>query len=76
AANKKLLPLSTAAAPEELASVINSALPSTIIVDARGHGLIPCDEDFKIHFSQFPGLVSTYRDSDMPAPAAASSQAE
>ncbi|MFT0851865.1 MAG: AMP-binding protein [Alcaligenaceae bacterium] len=66
AANKKLLPLSTGATTEELAPVINSAQPSTIIVDARGHALIPCDEDFKIHFSQFPGLVSTYRDAEMP----------
>lgn len=68
AANKKLLPLSTHANPEELAEVINAACPSTIIVDARGHELIPCEEDFKIHFSQFPGLVYTYRDAEFPTP--------
>lgn len=68
AAGKKLLPLSTHAATEELAAIINAALPSAIVVDARGHELIPCDEDFKIHFSQFPGLVTTYRGEEMPGP--------
>lgn len=68
AANKNLLPLSTHASPEELAEIINTARPSTIIVDERGHELIPCDEDFKIHFSQFPGLVFTYRDAEFPTP--------
>ena len=66
AANKNLLPLSTEACPEDLAEIINTARPSTIIVDERGHGLIPCDEDYKIHFSQFPGLVFTYRDAEFP----------
>lgn len=68
AAGKKLLPLSTRASSEELAAVINAALPTSIVVDERGHALIPCDEDFKIHFSQFPGLVFTYRDAQMPTP--------
>lgn len=68
AAGKKLLPLSTCSTTEELAAIVNAALPSTIIVDARGHDLIPCDEDFKIHFSQFPGLVTTYRGEEMPGP--------
>ncbi len=68
AANKKLLPLSTHATTEQLAEILNAALPSTIIVDERGHALIPCDEDFKIHISQFPGLVLTYRDAEMPCP--------
>lgn len=66
AANKNLLPLSTEASPEDLAELINTARPSTIIVDERGHALIPCDEDYKIHFSQFPGLVFTYRDAQLP----------
>lgn len=68
AAGKKLLPLSTGATTEELAEVVNAAQPSTIIVDPRGHALIPCEEDFKIHFSQFPGLVFTYRGAKMPGP--------
>src|SRR5690606_36518989 len=68
AANKKLLPLSTHASQEELAEVINAAFPSTIIVDEKGSALIPCEEDFKIHFSQFPGLVYTYRDAEFPTP--------
>lgn len=68
AAGKKLLPLSTHAETQELADILNSALPSTIIVDPRGSELIPCEEDLKIHFSQFPGLVFTYRDADMPGP--------
>lgn len=68
AAGKQLLPLSTGASPETLAAIVNSALPSTIIVDARGDALIPCDDDFKIHFSHFPGLVLTYRGDEMPEP--------
>ncbi len=68
AAGKKLLPLSTGATTEELAAVINSALPTAILVDARGDTLIPCDDDFKIYFSQFPGLVLTYRGEKMPGP--------
>ena len=68
AAHKKLLPLSTSATTEELSAIVNAAMPSTIIVDERGHSLIPCDEDFKIHFSQFPGLVATYRGAEMPGP--------
>lgn len=68
AAGKKLLPLSTQATTETLAKIVNTALPTTIIVDARGDALIPCDEDFKIHFSQFPGLVLTYRGEEMPTP--------
>jgi len=68
AAGKKLLPLSTHASTEELASVVNSALPTIIVVDDTGSALIPCDEDFKIRFSQFPGLVHTYRGEEMPSP--------
>lgn len=68
AAGKNLLPLSTESDPKDLAEIINTARPSTIIVDERGHGLIPCDEDFKIHLSQFPGLVFTYRDAEFPTP--------
>ena len=68
AAGKKLLPLSVHADTQELADIVNAALPSTIIVDARGHERIPCEEDFKIHFSQFPGLVLTYRGAKMPGP--------
>lgn len=68
AAGKKLLPLSTHATTQELADIVNTALPSAIIVDSRGDELIPCEEDFKIHFSQFPGLVLTYRGEEMPGP--------
>lgn len=68
AAGKKLLPLSTHATTEQLADIVNAALPSAIVVDARGDALIPCDEDFKIHFSQFPGLVFTYRGETLPGP--------
>ena len=68
AAGKKLLPLSTSSTTEELGAVINKMLPTAIIVDAKGDALIPCDEDFKIHFSQFPGLVQTYRGEELPGP--------
>lgn len=68
AAGKQLLPLSTHSSTQELAEILNRALPTAIIVDATGDALIPCDEDFKIHFSQFPGLVLTYRGEKMPGP--------
>ena len=68
AAGKKLLPLSTGSTTEELAQIVNAMLPTAIIVDVKGDDLIPCDEDFKIHFSQFPGLVQTYRGDEMPTP--------
>ena len=68
AAGKKLLPLSTASTTEELAEIVNAMLPTAIIVDVKGDDLIPCDEDFKIHFSQFPGLVQTYRGDELPGP--------
>jgi len=67
-AGKKLLPLSTHASPQELGELLNAALPSTIIVDARGDALIACEPDLKIHFSQFAGLVLTYRGEKMPGP--------
>lgn len=67
-AGKKLLPLSTHASQEEIAAILNAALPSTIIVDDRGNEVVACDEDLKIHFSQFPGLVLTYRGEKMPGP--------
>ena len=68
AAGKKLLPVSTHANLEELVELLNAAMPSTIIVDATGSALIPCEEELKIHFSQFPGLVLTYRGDEMPSP--------
>lgn len=67
-AGKKLLPVSTRVSTEELADILNAAQPTAIVVDATGDALIPCDEEFKIHFSQFPGLVYTYRGAEMPAP--------
>lgn len=76
AAGKKLLPLSTHAGTEDLATVINAAQPSAIVVDPRGDALIPCDEDFKIHFSQFPGLVQTYRGEDIPGPGSLAAPAD
>lgn len=68
AAGKKLLPVSTHAELEELVTLLNTALPSIIMVDEKGDERIPCDEDLKIRFSQFPGLVQTYRGEEMPTP--------
>jgi len=69
-AGKKLLPLSTRAERQSFADLLNSALPTCIIVDETGDALIPCDDDLKIRFSQFPGLVLTYRGEEMPGPEA------
>lgn len=73
AAGKRLIPLSTHSSTEELADLLNTLLPTAIIVDAKGDQRIPCDEDFKIHFSQFPGLVHTYRGEALPVPESAES---
>jgi len=62
AAGKVLLPMNCYGNTAELHEILNSAHPATIIVDDLGDQLILSESELKIHFSQFPGLVETYRD--------------
>ncbi|WP_442596451.1 AMP-binding protein [Parapusillimonas sp. JC17] len=62
AAGKLLLPLNRHGDTEALHALLNEALPTALIVDDEGTALIQCDDDLKIHVSQFAGLVHTYRD--------------
>ncbi|NGM88646.1 long-chain fatty acid--CoA ligase [Parapusillimonas sp. SGNA-6] len=62
AAGKVLLPLNCRGTTESLHQLLNETLPTTVIVDDAGDALIKSDDDLKIHFSQFEGLVRTYRD--------------
>ncbi len=62
AAGKVLLPVSHLSDADTLPDLLNHALPSIIIVDEQGDRLIRCDDDLKIGFAQFEGLVRTYRD--------------
>jgi acyl-CoA synthetase (AMP-forming)/AMP-acid ligase II len=62
AAGKLLLPLSHGSDAESLQTLLNQAQPTAIIVDDAGAERINCDEELKIHISQFAGLVLTYRD--------------
>jgi len=68
AADKVVVPLDPQADLEILHSLLEASLPSTLIVDDHGDAKIQCDEDFKIRFSQFEGLVRTYRDHSLPLP--------
>ena len=70
AAGKTCLPLNCHGSSEELYSILEKTMPSTIIVDNLGDELIHCDDDVKIHFSQFAGIVHTYR-GQTPQPQAA-----
>ena len=62
AAGKTLLPMNCYGSSEELHEILNETHPATVIVDHLGDERIHSDDDLKIHFSQFPGLVRTYRD--------------
>ncbi|MBB5213773.1 AMP-binding protein [Parapusillimonas granuli] len=62
AAGKVPLPLSHRGDADALHALLLDAQPTALIVDDAGAALIQCDEDLKIHISQFAGLVHTYRD--------------
>lgn len=62
AADKVLVPLNCHANPDDLFDILNDTHPTAIFVDDLGNERIHADSDLKIHFSQFPGLVYTYRD--------------
>lgn len=61
AAGKVLVPLNSNNSTETLHQVLNDTQCSTIIVDEAGQEKINADDDFTIQFSQFEGLVLTYR---------------
>ncbi|RTZ44654.1 long-chain fatty acid--CoA ligase [Candidimonas sp. SYP-B2681] len=62
AAGKTLVPLNCYGTSEQLHQILIDTHPSAIIVDKLGDALIKSEDELKIPFSQFPGLVLTYRD--------------
>ena len=68
AAGKVLLPMNRRGDWQDLHTLLNETHPSMIIVDDVGDKQIQSDPDLKIHFSQFPGLVHTYRDQALVNP--------
>lgn len=62
AAGKVLVPMNCHGTPEQMLDILNETHPCAIIVDDLGNKLINCEDELKIPFSQFPGLVLTYRD--------------
>lgn len=62
AAGKVVVPLNCKGTTDQLHDILNSTLPTVVIVDDLGDALIRCDHDLKIHVKQFEGLVRTYRD--------------
>jgi acyl-CoA synthetase (AMP-forming)/AMP-acid ligase II len=60
AAGKILVPASLGETPEKLYALLMHSLPTAVIVDQEGDQHINCDDDLKITFSQFEGLVRTY----------------
>lgn len=62
AAGKILVPLDPQADQETLYTMLDATGPSIVLADAQGDARIRCDDEFKILFSQFEGLVLTYRD--------------
>ncbi|NYT60052.1 AMP-binding protein [Alcaligenaceae bacterium] len=61
AAGKVLVPLNCGSSTETLHEILNDTLCATVIVDEAGKEKIHADDDFTIQFSQFEGLVLTYR---------------
>ncbi|QAA93999.1 hypothetical protein CKA81_09250 [Pollutimonas thiosulfatoxidans] len=61
AAGKILVPLGVRGSPQEMFDILNATYPTSVIVDDAGSEVIPCHDDMKINFNQFPGLVLTYR---------------
>ncbi len=62
AAGKTLVPLNCYGTSEQLHQILLDTHPTAIIVDKLGDALIKSEDELKIPFSQFPGLVLTYRD--------------
>ncbi|HWK69680.1 AMP-binding protein [Pollutimonas sp. M17] len=60
-AGKILVPLSCESTTEQLHQLLIDTHPTAVLVDDKGDPLIHCDDELKIRFSQFEGLVRTYR---------------
>ena len=61
AAGKVLVPMNCHGTSEQMHQILVDTHPSAIIVDDLGNELIKSEDELKIPFSQFPGLVLTYR---------------
>ncbi len=61
AAGKILVPMNCYGTSEQMHQILLETHPSAIIVDDLGNELVKSEDELKIPFSQFPGLVSTYR---------------
>ena len=62
AAGKVLVPMNCHGTSEQMLQILMDTHPSTVIVDDLGDALVKSEDELKIPFSQFPGLVQTYRD--------------
>lgn len=62
AAGKVLVPMNCHGTSEQMIDILNETHPCAVIVDEVGDKLVRCEDELKIPFSQFPGLVLTYRD--------------
>lgn len=60
AAGKILVPVSPTEPPQKIFDVLVHSLPTAVIVDDAGNQAVKCDDDLKITFGQFEGLVRTY----------------
>jgi acyl-CoA synthetase (AMP-forming)/AMP-acid ligase II len=60
-AGKILVPLNCESTTEQLHQLLNDTHPTVVIVDDKGDQLILSEDELKINFSQFEGLVRTYR---------------
>jgi acyl-CoA synthetase (AMP-forming)/AMP-acid ligase II len=60
-AGKILVPLNCESTTEQLHQLLNDTHPTVVIVDDKGDQLIHSEDELKINFSQFEGLVRTYR---------------
>ncbi|PLC55339.1 hypothetical protein CR155_03825 [Pollutimonas nitritireducens] len=62
AAGKTLVPMNCHGTSEQMLQILMDTHPGTVLVDDIGDALVKSEDDLKIPFSQFPGLVLTYRD--------------
>jgi acyl-CoA synthetase (AMP-forming)/AMP-acid ligase II len=60
AAGKLLVPVSITESPETIFKVLIHTAPTAVILDDAGNNKVNCDDDLKITFNQFEGLVRTY----------------
>lgn len=60
AAGKILVPMNVNDTQQNLYKILLRTLPGTVLVDDAGDKIIRCEDDMKITFGQFEGLVRTY----------------